>query len=76
MPGAVPGLDIGLYLAKKVGVRPLLGGEAFGAERAHLSVEALYVDCCEFLLRSRRGTDGSNPVPSSAESSANLISSR
>lgn len=50
MPGAVPGLDIGLYLAKKVGMRPLLGGEALGTERAHLSVETLYVDCAGLMI--------------------------
>ena len=44
MPGTVPRLDIGLDLPEKVGVRPLLGGEALGAERAHLAVETLYVN--------------------------------
>ena len=40
----------GPYLAKKVGVRPLLGGEALGTERAHLSVETLYVDCAGLMI--------------------------
>src|SRR5215471_5578227 len=44
MPSGVPRLDIGLDLFEKVGVRPLLGSEALGTERAHLAVEALYVN--------------------------------
>src|SRR5260370_13508537 len=35
VPGAVPRLDIGLNLPEKVGMRPLLRGEALGTERAH-----------------------------------------
>ena len=50
MPSAVPGLDVGLYFAKKVGVRPLLGGEALGTERAHLSVETFYIDCAGLMI--------------------------
>src|SRR5215472_10528139 len=44
MPSGVPRLDIGLDLLEKVGVRPLLGSEALGTERAHLAVDALYVN--------------------------------
>src|SRR5262245_60979348 len=44
VPGIVPRLNIGLDFPEEIGPRSLLGGEALGAELAHLSVETLYVD--------------------------------
>src|SRR4051794_30819044 len=50
VPGTVPRLDIGLDLPEKVGVRPLLGGEALRTERAHLAIETLYVDRARLMI--------------------------
>jgi len=50
VPAPVPGLNIGLDLPEKIGVRSLLGGEALGAERAHLTIEPFDVDCARPMI--------------------------
>jgi hypothetical protein len=43
-------------------MRPLLWGEALGTERAHLSVETLYVDCARTCYGSAPRQGGARAV--------------